>query len=164
MELLKLLSANEIVAQVISFLLLLFILRKFLWNKFTKVLDDRRDRVASELLKIEDAKADVERIKADYNVKLDGIEKAAKEKMEEAIAEGRRISEELRQGAERDGQKMIDSAKLAIEGEISKAKDQLKDDIVDITIGIAEKVIEEKLTEGADKRIVEEFIKRIDRA
>lgn len=164
MELLKLLNANEVVAQVISFLLLLFILRKFLWSKFLKVLDDRRARISADLQKIEDAKAEVERIKADYNTRLDGIEKTSKAKTEEAIAEGRRISEELRQKAERDAQKFIENARAAIDGEIAKAKDELKDDIVDITIKIAEKVIEEKLTEGADRKIVEEFLKRIDKA
>lgn len=164
MELLKLLNANEVVAQVISFLLLLFILRKFLWSKFLKVLDDRRARISADLQKIEDARAEVERIKADYNTRLDGIEKTSKAKTEEAIAEGRRISEELRQKAERDAQKFIENARAAIDGEITKAKDELKDDIVDITIKIAEKVIEEKLTEGADRKIVEEFLKRIDKA
>jgi len=49
MELLKLLSANEIVAQIISFLLVFTLLRIFVWKHFLKILDDRRDRIASEL-------------------------------------------------------------------------------------------------------------------
>jgi F0F1-type ATP synthase membrane subunit b/b' len=56
MELLKLLSGSEIVAQIISFLVLLFILRIFLWDKVLKVLDNRRERIASEFKQIEDTK------------------------------------------------------------------------------------------------------------
>jgi len=119
MELLKLLSANEIVAQTICFLVLLLILRKFLWGKFLKVLDDRRDRIASELKAIDDARADVERARIEYETKLSQIEKAAKAKTEEAIAEGRRVAEELRQGAEANAEKLIDNANAAIQDELA---------------------------------------------
>ncbi len=50
MELLKLLSTNEIVAQVLSFLILLFLLRKFAWKKILKILDERKEKIALELV------------------------------------------------------------------------------------------------------------------
>ncbi len=159
MELLKLLSANEIVAQVISFLLLLFILRKFLWKKFLKVLDDRRERIAQDLKRIEETRLEVEAIKADYNKRLGEIDETLRLKTEEAIAEGRRIAEELREGAEEDAKRFTEAAKAAIKDELAKAREELKGEIVDITINIAEKVIEEKLTEAGDRRLVEEFLK-----
>jgi len=161
MELLKLLSANELVAQIISFLLLLFILRVFLWKRFLKVLDDRREKVALDIKEIEDTRAGLDRIKADYNARLNEIEKTAKAKTEEAIAEGRRIAEEVRQGAERDAQKFIENAKAAIADELARAKEELKGQIVDLTIDAAEKVVEAKLTEKADRKIVEGFLKNM---
>ena len=74
MELLRLLTANEIVAQIISFLLLMAILRVFAWKKLLKLLDDRRERIASEFKKIEDTQAAVERMRVDYDKNLAGIE------------------------------------------------------------------------------------------
>ena len=64
MELLKLLDTSQIVAQVISFLILFFILRILVWKRFLKALDDRRDHIAAEFKAIEDKvlalKADLE--------------------------------------------------------------------------------------------------------
>ena len=55
MGLLKLLNANEIAAQIITFLILLFLMKRFAWKPFFKVLDDRRERIASEFKKIDEA-------------------------------------------------------------------------------------------------------------
>ncbi|MDD5681425.1 MAG: hypothetical protein PHI59_09330, partial [Candidatus Omnitrophica bacterium] len=77
MELLKMLSANEIVAQVIGFLILLILLRAFAWKKVLGLLDKRKERIASEFNKIEEAKADIEKIRLDYDAKLASIEQAA---------------------------------------------------------------------------------------
>ncbi|MFA6142793.1 MAG: ATP synthase F0 subunit B [Candidatus Omnitrophota bacterium] len=96
MELLKLLSTNEIVAQTVCFLLLLVILRKFTWNKFLKLLDARKERIASDFRKIDTAKTEIERLKDSYGEKLARIEDEAREKIHAAVMEGRRASEEIR--------------------------------------------------------------------
>jgi F-type H+-transporting ATPase subunit b len=158
MELLKLLSGSEIVAQIISFLLLLFILRKFLWKKFLQVLDERQKKIASEFQAVGDSRALVASLEAEYRAKIAGIEKEAKAKTEEAIAEGRRIADELRAGAEENSKKLLENTRASIQDELVKAKEELKGDIVDIVIKVTEKVIEEKLTEKTDRRIVEEFV------
>jgi len=163
MELLKLLSANEIVAQIISFLLLLIIMRLLVWKKFLKVLDDRRNKVASEFKNIENAKNEIEKLKSDYERKLDQIAETAKLKMQDAIAEGKRIAQEIKQGAELDSQRIIKNADEAIKDELARARDVLRDDIVNLTISAAEKVVGEKLTEDEDKKLVEDFLKQVEK-
>ena len=66
MELLKLLSTSEIVAQILGFLLLFFLLRAFAWKRLLALLDERKARISSEFQKIEETKAALERIKTDY--------------------------------------------------------------------------------------------------
>jgi len=85
MEILKLLNANELVAQVISFLILLAILRAFVWKRFLKILDDRRENIVSELKGIEDAKSYVAKIRSDHEGRLAKIETEAREKIREAL-------------------------------------------------------------------------------
>ena len=60
MELLKLLSTSEIIAQVVNFLLLLILMRVFFWKKVLKLLDERRDRISSQLEHIENTKKEIE--------------------------------------------------------------------------------------------------------
>lgn len=163
MELLKLLSANELVAQIICFLVFLLILRTFLWKRFLGILDKRREAVSSEFKRIDESKETLARIKEEYEKKLSGIDNEAKAKIREAIDEGHRLAEELRAKAELDSEEIIRRAKANIKDEFAKAKEELKDEIVDLTIQAAEKVLQEKLSEKSDRRLVEDFIKGIEK-
>jgi len=158
-ELLKLLSANEIVAQALAFLLLLGILRAVFWKRFLKVLDDRRERIASEFKMIESARQETERIRQDYEKKLGDIDETARNRMQEAINEGRRIADEIRDNASKEGDKLVENARITIKADLAKAKEEIKNEMVDLVIDVAGKVVQEKLSEEEDKKLVEYFIK-----
>jgi F-type H+-transporting ATPase subunit b len=164
MELLKLLSANEIVAQALSFLILLAILRVFLWKRFLKMIDERRRRIASELEEIEGMKGLVSRSREEYEKHLSGIEELTRTMTEEAIAEGKRIAEELKEKAKEDAQHLVENAKESIRAELAEAKEALKEEIVDIALGAADKVLDEKVTEKDDRRLVQDFLKNLGKA
>ncbi len=163
MELLKLLSASEIFAQVVSFLILLFVLRIFLWKRILKVLDDRKEKIASEFKRIEQGKLEVEKLKSDYEAKLNTIEDIAKAKIQEAIDEGEQLLGKMRKDAQEEGQKVIEDAKASIKYEVAKAREELKDDIIGLVLSATEEVLEQKITEKEDKKIVEDFIERVDK-
>ncbi|MFA6217943.1 MAG: F0F1 ATP synthase subunit B [Candidatus Omnitrophota bacterium] len=162
MELLKLLSGSEIVAQVLSFLLLLFVLRVFAWKKILALLDQRKERIAAEFRNIEDTKLQVARIRDEYEAKLKGIEAAAKLRIQEAVVDSRKIVEDSRKKAHEEAQEIITNAQASVKYELSKAKQELKKEIVDLAIGAAENVIQERLTEAEDRKLVEDFLKRMD--
>ncbi len=159
MELLKLLSASQMFAQILSFLFLFFVMRIFVWKKFLKLLDDRKARIASELESIDRTRLEVTKVMSEYERRVGSIDELAKARIEEAVAEGERIAKEIvekaRFEAERAG---IDSREI-IGGEIRKAREDLKKDIVDIAIEVAGKIIGEKLTGADDRRLAEDFIK-----
>ena len=162
MELLKLLNTNELVSQIICFLLLLAILRVFLWKRFLDILDKRREKISSEFGRIEEAKELVSNIKSEYEKKIAEIDAEARLKIQEAMAEARRQGDEIRARAERDGDKLLDNAKTNIKDELAKAKEELKDSVVDLAIQVAEKVTQEKLSEAGDRRLVEDFLDRVE--
>jgi F-type H+-transporting ATPase subunit b len=164
MELLKMLSASQVFAQAISFLLLLALLRVFFWKKFLNLLDQRSARISGELKEIEDAKKETARIQAEYKTKISEIEGYAQERIGKAIEEGRKANEEMRKKAHEQAQDIIENAKENVKYELSKVREKLKDEIVDIAIGAAETVIREKFTEEDDRKIVEDFIRDIEGA
>lgn len=163
MELLKLLNASEIAAQLVCFILALVILRFILWKKFLGILENRRVRIATEIKDIKDSKAALANIKADYDRKIATIEDAARLKIDEAIAEGKKRSDELRLKAEQDSDKILQNAKENIKDELARAKEDLKDSMVDLTIKVAQTVIQEKLDVGADRKLVEDFLKSVEK-
>ncbi|MDP3804494.1 MAG: F0F1 ATP synthase subunit B [Candidatus Omnitrophota bacterium] len=161
MELLKLLSANEIVAQAVCFLLLVAFLRVFVWKRFLKILDDRHERIASEFRDIENAKAAVEKLRIAYDERLAGIEEEARAKIRDAIIDGKMAAEEVRQKAQADAQIFFEKTRENIKIEIARAEEKLKNKIVDLTIEVAEKVIGERLSEAGDRKLVEKFINEL---
>jgi F-type H+-transporting ATPase subunit b len=163
MELLKLLSTNEVVAQVISFLLLMFLLRIFAWKRILKLLDDRKERIASEFKRIDEAKEEIVKVKAAYDAQLAKIDETAQAKIQAAVDEGRKIAGDVRQKAHEDAREIIDNAKQNIQEELSKAKEELKERIVDLTMSVAESVIQEKLSQKDDERLVKEFLEKLDK-
>ena len=164
MELLKLLNANEVVAQIINFLLLLFLLRVFLWKRVLKFLDERKAKIASEFEYIDKTKGDVEKLKSDFKDKLGEIEDIAKVRIQQAQKEGRAQAEQIKETAHEDAMQIIQAAKSQIKYEIDKAKEKLKEEIIDITIRAAEDVLGEKLTDKRDRNLVENFLNQIDKA
>lgn len=163
MELSELLNAKEIIAQIISFLLVLFLLRAFAWKKLLKLLDDRKERIASEFKSIKEAKEDISQLKAEYDTKLSAIEDAARLKIQEAINEGRVIAQEIKEKSQNDAKIILAKAKENIEIEISKAKEELKEKVVDLTISATEHIIREKMTAEKDKKLVSEFLEELDK-
>lgn len=162
MELLKLLNTNELVSQIICFLILLAIMRVFLWKKFLGILDARKETISSEFKKIEETQANISRLKTDYENKLADIGSEANKKIQEAVAQGRIVADEIRMKAELEGDKILQNARASLKDEVLKAKEDLKNEVVDLTIQIAEKVIQEKLSEESDRRLVEDFLKGIE--
>lgn len=163
MELLKLLSTNEIVAQIISFLVLFFLLRAFAWKKILWLLDERRNRIASELQGIEENKNEITRLKAEYGHKLSSIDEEVKHKLQEAVVEARKATEEIKKKAHQDAQAILENAKENIKVEMAKAESKLKERVVDLAIRATEHLIQQKLTEEQDKRMVDEFLEEIDK-
>ena len=157
------LSANEIVAQVLSFLILLILLRLFAWKRMLGLLDSRKARIASEFREIEDAKAEIKKLKGDLETKLSAIEEIKRDKIQDGVLEGKGLAEQIRAKAHEDAQDIINNAREGIKNEIASAKEELKNRIVDLTISAAENVIHEKLSEEQDKKLVREFLEKIDK-
>lgn len=164
MELLKMLSASEILAQILSFFLLLFLLKHFAWKKILGLLEQRREKIIAEFKEIEDTKSQIAKIKEDYELKMALAQEQAQAKIKDAIEEGRRISAQMRKKAYEDAQDIIIDARSQVKYEVSKVQQQLKDKIVDIALGAAKSVVQERLTEEEDRRIVENFIQEIEKA
>ena len=164
MELLKLLSASEIAAQIINFLLLLFILRVFAWKKILKLLDERKEKMASELKNIEAVKLAAAELKSEYESRLGSVSEEAKQKIQAAIQEGKDMQEELKKAGHSEAQRIIEAARDNIKYEIAKARAEFKEEIIDISIKVAENAIEEKLTEKADRKLIKDFLEKVDKA
>lgn len=164
MELLKLLNTSEIFAQIISFLILIFFFRKFAWKNILGMLDERKKKIASDLKSIEDAKEELVKLKSEYEAKLASIDEIARGKIKEAIEEARKIGEEIKARAQKEAEEATQRSRENIRQELLKARQELKGQIVELALKATETIVLEKLTAECDRKLVEDFLEKIDKA
>jgi len=164
MEILKLINIQMVIAQIVCFFLVLFLLKKFLWKPVFSVLEDRKNKIQEELQAISDAKADVLKLKNDYAASLARIDETAKLKVREGEQQGEARAKEIKEKARLDADHIIEDSRKEILFEITKAREAMRSDVVDMVITVTEKMIQEKLTFASDKKIIEGMLKEMDKA
>jgi F-type H+-transporting ATPase subunit b len=143
--------------QMLIFLLLIFLLRKFAWKPILDAVNEREEGIKNALLSAEIAKRDMQNLKSD-NEKL--LAEARVER-DVILKEAREIKDKIISEAKEDAQvqagKMIEQAKAAINSEKNAAMTELKNQVSSLSISIAEKVLREELSnkESQTKLVVQ---------
>ena len=153
---------KQILVHAIGFLILLAILRKFAWGTLLKAMEARSQRIADEFSGIERVKGELAKIKEEYQQHLARIEEEARGKIQQAIAEGRRIASEIEEGARTRNRESLEKAKETIALEVAKAREGLKEQVVDLAIQATHKVLQQHLDEETDRRMIEAFIREVN--
>lgn len=152
-----------IVWMSLTFGALLFILKKYAWGPITTALTEREERITESMEQAERALSEAKQLQADNT-------KARKE----AEAEGQRLIREAREAADSLRSEDIAStktqilnlqeqAKQEIERERDSALDSLRQEVADLAIKAAEKILTENLDEPRQKRIVDDFLKTLSK-
>ncbi len=137
---------------LITFVILLFVLRKFAWKPILGAVEDREQGIKSALASAENARKEMENLKADN----ERILQEARSEREALLKEAREIKAKIIADAEEDAQakasKMIEQAQAAIESEKKAAMAELKNHVAGLSLEIAEKVVREELS-NKDKQL-----------
>ena len=148
------LDLQQILSQSLSFVLLLWVLRRFAWKPLLGVLDARRATIEQDLRHAAQQKADVERLSAQLTQRLAAIDEEARAKIQQAVLEGRRIGMEIQEDARAQAQGILAKSREAIELELAKAKVSLRDEMADMAMETVERLLKHKLDPEADRRLV----------
>ena len=152
----------QFVTNILAFVLLLLILKKFAWGSLLKLIDDRRAKIASDFESIERTKQELDQLKADYQKQIERIEEEARAKIQQAVDEGRRVASEVEESARASARETLEKSKEAIALEVAKARLELREQVVDLAIQATHKVLQQHLDEATDQRMIEAFIKEIN--
>lgn len=157
------LEIQQILTQALGFLILLFILKKIAWKPLLSLLDERREKIATEFRTIEHTKSDLARLEQDYKARLADIDAQARQRIQEAISEGQRIAVEIQEKAREDAKETLNKARENIGYEVAKARVELRNQVAGLAIMAAEKVLKEEINAERHKRLVTDFIEQAER-
>lgn len=151
----------QLLTTLIAFLLFFWIAKKMFWTSILRTIETRQQRIKSEFDKIEHMQKQVQQLEADYANRIANIEAEARQKMQEAIAHGKQISEQIADKARRDADEALAHAKQSIAVEMEKARMELKQEVVRMTLAATEKIIREDLDDTKHRRLVSDFVNQI---
>ena len=129
-------------AQIINFLILLFILGKFAYKPLMKVLDERRERVANDLETAEKTRVEAEALKAQYSKQLADAR------------EDQKVHDDYMAQAQAEKDQMMTAAKQTIADEKDQALTDVRAQVITLATEIASKVVDQKLNSAADQEMV----------
>jgi F-type H+-transporting ATPase subunit b len=157
----NLIDVRQVATQIIGFLLMVWILRRFAWGPVVRTLEARREKIAGEFEKAERREAEAQALKALYEQDLRGIEAQARQRIQQAVAEGQKVAAEIRSQAQSEAQQRLHRAEDEIAREREKAKEVLKENIINLAMRSAEKILRQKVDDAAQRKLAGEFIDEV---
>lgn len=145
-------SFGLFVWQTLLFLILLYLLYRFAWKPILNAINDREEGIKNALAAAEEAKKEMQNVTADSEKLL----QEARGEREAMLKEAREIKEKMvadaRDQAKLEGDKLIAQAKATIESEKKAAVAEIKNQVADLSVQIAEKILKDQLS-NKDKQL-----------
>jgi F-type H+-transporting ATPase subunit b len=144
---------------LISTIVFVFLMQKFLVPPIMKALNDREAQIKDSLESAEKALAKAEQISKDNNKALKEAEIQAQKIRKEALEDAELLRSEKIEKAKQDAVKILQDAKNTIEQEKTRALVELRDEVADLAIRSASIIIDSELDETKNRKLVDSFIK-----
>jgi F-type H+-transporting ATPase subunit b len=157
------LDYGQIVAQIIGFLVVLWIMKRFAWKPILKVLDDRKARIKSELAEAENTRIGAERLEQQYIDKLRDIDAEARSRVQAAVKNAEKIAAQIKEEARGDVRDMLGRARDEIDRDKAQALLALRNDVVNMALKASEKVLRETLDETRHRKAIADFVTDMER-
>lgn len=147
---------------MLTFLVVLFLLKKFAWKPILGSLKEREDSISDALKAADKAREEMARLQADNEKILATARQERDELLKEAREVKQQMIEEAKEKAGIEAEKMINNAKLAIENEKATAIADMKKSIASMSIQIAEKILKKQLDDPKQQQeIMDKYLKDI---
>jgi len=147
-----------LIAQLVNFTILLVILRLVAWGPLTRMLDERRERIAESLSAADQAKAQAAESERQIHDQLDASRREGQALVAQAQEIAARIQAEARTIAQADADALLGRARNEIQLERDQAIAELRNEFAGLTIAAAEKVINESLDRNQHRRLIDEAL------
>lgn len=143
---------------LLNTLTVIFVGTKFLFKPIMEMIAKRQKEIDDMYAEADAAKSDAQAMQAEYQAKLNDAQTTSDRIVKEAVARGQAREEEIIRQANAEASAIMDKASADIAMEKKKALNDAKDEISDIAMAIAGKVVGRELTAADQSKLVDEFI------
>ena len=146
---------------LLNTLTIYFVAKKSLFMPVMNIITERQQEIDGMYQAAGDAQEQAEALQAEYQQKLAAAQQTSDRLVKEAVARGQHREEEIIRKANADAAAIMDKASADIAMEKKKAINDAKDEISDLAMAIAGKVVGRALNEADQKDLIDSFINEL---
>ena len=143
-----------LIAQILNFIVLLWVLAKFAYKPLIKAMNDRRNRIINDLDSAEQTRLDAEALKVQYVEQMANARQEATEIVDKANKVAQNLHDEFIEQARAEKDAMMATAKERIEQDKKQALVDIRTQVIALSTQIASKVVNQKLNSTEDQKLV----------
>lgn len=154
------LKPDVLLAQLVNFLIIMFVLWKWAYKPLLKVLDDRAARIEKGLKDAETASGKLASIEREHAAALAAAREEAATVVKDAHVQAEKKREALLAKTRDEVAKIVTDARVKISEEQEQARQELKKEIGALVVATAEMVLKEKISDSSDAALMEPVMKK----
>ncbi len=160
MEFLNALGFNfkMVFMQAVGFLILLFLLKKFLFGKIKDMIKARSDEIKDTYKKSDDDRAEAGKLKGEYETRMQKADEEAEEKIQAAVVTAKDLSDSIVQKSQKDAADNMAKAQLGIDLERKRALVEVRNQVVELTMVATTKLVQKSINKEKAEKLVDEVI------
>ena len=147
-----------------SFLLLIFLVKKYAWGNITSVLDERAEKISSDIDGAEEARKKAEVLASKREAELAGSRTEAKTIIENAKETAEKSKADILAEAKLEAGRLKEKANQEIAQNKAEALQSVKGEVADLTVSLAGKIISQNLDSHAHKELIDQYIDQLGEA
>ena len=152
---------HDVVLMAIAVFFLFMFMSKMLLNPARKLLEERKNRIATDIETAQTDKADAAALKAEYDAKLKNVDKEAEQILSEARQKAQKNAARIEADAKEEAARIIQRANEEAELSKKRAMDDVKQEMVSIASMMAAKVVAAQIDTSIQDTLVEETLKEM---
>ncbi len=148
-----------VIVQGIGFLILFWILKKYLFGRIGDLIKARETEIREMYAKGEQDRDEASKLKSQHETNIAEAEAAAHSKLQEAVLEAKKISERIVEDARKQAETIKEKATRELEQEKKNALVAIRKETVNLTMFATEKLIKESIDKNVAEKLVNSAIK-----
>ncbi|MFC5711508.1 F0F1 ATP synthase subunit B [Thalassorhabdus alkalitolerans] len=152
---------GDTIFSLVTFIILLAILRKFAWGPLMNMMKDREEHIANEIETAEKNRKESEQYLEDQRKEIERAREEAQSIIENSKKTGEKQGEEIIAQAKSEAERIKNDAVAEISHEKEQAISSVREQVASLSVLIATKVIEKELDEKEQERLIDEYLKEV---
>lgn len=151
-------ESSELIAGVIAFLIIFGVVWKWALPALSKTLEARQEAIVGQIRDAENTKAEAESLLADYKTQVEGAQGEANQIIEEARVTAESIRSDIVSRADAEAASLMERARSDVATEKERATAALRQDVANLSLDMAEKVVAGSLDRDAQAALVDQYL------